>query len=39
MGAASGVWAIHGSENGRLLLGGDITRADTSASSSPAIGR
>ncbi len=27
MGAASGVWAIHGSENGRLWLGGDITRA------------
>ncbi len=29
MGAASGVWAIHGSENGRLWLGGDITRAGT----------
>ncbi len=27
MGMKSGIWAIHGSENGRLWLGGDITRA------------
>ncbi len=27
MGMKSGIWAIHGSENGRLWLGGDVTRA------------
>ncbi len=27
MGASAGVWAIHGSENGRLWLGGDLSRA------------
>ncbi len=27
LGMQSGIWAIHGSENGRLWLGGDITRA------------
>ncbi len=27
MGMQSGIWAVHGSENGRLWLGGDIRRA------------
>ena len=27
MGMQSGIWAIHGSENGRLWLGGDVRRA------------
>ncbi len=27
MGMKSGIWAIHGSENGRLWLGGDVSRA------------
>ncbi len=27
MGMKSGIWAIHGSENGRLWLGGDVQRA------------